>query len=203
MSLPQRLSFSPEQYLAFERGTDARHEYLDGQVYAMAGESLEHSRICVNLAGELRARLRGGPCEVLSPNMKVVTAPPRLFAYPDATVVCGEPRFHDEHRDVLLNPTVIFEVLSRSTEAHDRGEKFLRYRTRIASLQDYILVSQDKPFVEHFSRQPDGSWRYSSVGGLSESIYLASINCRLPLSEIYDRIDFPAADEGGESGPVA
>lgn len=193
MSRPQTSYFSPEEYLALERGTDARHEYLDGQVYAMAGESLERSRICVNLAGELRARLRGGPCEVLSPNMKVVTAPPGLFAYPDATVVCGEPRFHDERRDVLLNPTVIFEVLSPSTEAYDRGEKFFRYRSRIPGLQDYVLVSQGKPFVEHFSRQPDGSWRYSTAGGLSESIYLASVDCRLPLAEIYDRIAFPAA----------
>lgn len=192
MSRPQTSYFSPEEYLAFERGTDARHEYLDGQVYAMAGESLEHSRICVNLAGELRARLRGGPCEVLSPNMKVVTAPPGLFAYPDATVVCGEPRFHDESRDVLLNPTVIFEVLSPSTEAYDRGEKFLRYRTQIESLREYVLVSQHRPLVEHYVRQPDGSWSYSSAGDLSEAVELPSIDCRLPLSEIYDRIIFPA-----------
>jgi Uma2 family endonuclease len=200
MGLPQTLSFfSPEEYLAFERGTDARHEYLDGHVYAMAGESIEHSRICVNVAGELRSLLKGRPCEVLSPNMKVVTSPSGLFSYPDAVVVCGEPQFYDERRDILLNPTVVFEVLSPSTEAYDRGEKFLRYRTQIAALAEYVLISQHRPLVEHYVRQPDGSWSYSSVSTLAETVDLPSIDCRLPLSEIYDRIVFPAgAGDAGE-----
>lgn len=200
MSLPRTLSyFSPEEYLAFERGTDARHEYLDGHVYAMAGESIEHSRICVNVAGELRARLKGRLCEVLSPNMKVVTSPSGLFSYPDVVLVRGEPRFHDERRDILTNPTVVFEVLSPSTEAYDRGEKFLRYRTQIETLQEYVLVSQHRPLVEHYVRRPDGSWSYSSATGLGEAIDLVSIDCRLPLSEIYDRIVFPTgAGEVGE-----
>ena len=193
MSLPRTLSyFSPEEYLAFERGTDARHEYLDGHVYAMAGESIEHSRICVNVAGELRARLKGRPCEVLSPNMKVVTSPSGLFSYPDVVVICGEPQFYDERRDILTNPTVVFEVLSPSTEAYDRGEKFLRYRTHIETLREYTLVSQHRPLVEHYVRQPDGSWSYSSAGSLAEAVALVSIDCSLPLSEIYDRIVFPA-----------
>lgn len=201
MSLPRTLSyFSPEEYLAFERGTDARHEYLDGHVYAMAGESIEHSRICVNVAGELRALLKGSPCEVLSPNMKVVTSPSGLFSYPDVVVICGEPQFYDERRDILTNPTIVFEVLSPSTEAYDRGEKFLRYRTQIETLREYVLVSQHRPLVEHYVRRPDGSWSYSSVGGLSEAIDLPSIDCRLPLSEIYDRIIFPAGDTGDGMG---
>lgn len=199
MSLPRTLShFSPEEYLAFERGTDARHEYLDGHVYAMAGESIEHSRICVNVAGELRARLKGRPCEVLSPNMKVVTSPTGLFSYPDVVVVCGEPQFYDERRDILTNPTVVFEVLSPSTEAYDRGEKFLRYRTQIEALREYVLVSQHRPLVEHYVRQPDGSWSYSSASDLPGAIDLPSIDCRLPLSEIYDRIIFPAG--AGDTG---
>jgi Uma2 family endonuclease len=198
MSLPRTLSyFSPEEYLAFERGTDARHEYLDGHVYAMAGESIEHSRICVNVAGELRSRLKGRACEVLSPNMKVATSPSGLFSYPDVVVVCGEPRFYDERRDILTNPTVIFEVLSPSTEAYDRGEKFLRYRTQIETLQEYVLVSQHRPLIEHYVRQPDGSWSYLSATGLDEAVDLVSIGCRLPLSEIYDRIVFPAGASGG------
>lgn len=203
MSLPRTLShFSPEEYLSFERGTDARHEYLDGHVYAMAGESIEHSRICVNVAGELRARLKGKPCEVLSPNMKVVTSPSGLFSYPDVVVICGEPRFYDERRDILTNPTVVFEVLSPSTEAYDRGEKFLRYRTQIETLREYVLVSQHRPLVEHYVRQPDGSWSYSSAGDLPKAIDLPSIDCRLPLSEIYDRIIFPAGavDAGDGQG---
>jgi len=203
MSLPRTLSyFSPEEYLAFERGTDARHEYLDGHVYAMAGESIEHSRLCVNVAGELRARLKGCPCEVLSPNMKVVTSPSGLFSYPDVVVICGEPQFYDERRDILTNPTVVFEVLSPSTEAYDHGEKFLRYRTQIETLREYVLVSQHRPLVEHYVRQPDGTWSYSSAGDLSGAIDLTSIDCRLPLSEIYDRIIFPAgaADTGEGMG---
>lgn len=203
MSLPRTLShFSPEEYLAFERGTDARHEYLDGHVYAMAGESIEHSRICVNVAGELRARLKGCPCEVLSPNMKVVTSPTGLFSYPDVVVICGEPQFYDERRDILTNPTVVFEVLSPSTEAYDRGEKFLRYRTQVEALREYVLVSQHRPLVEHYVRQPDGSWSYSSADDLSEAIDLPSIDSRLPFSEIYDRIIFPAGagDTGGSRG---
>jgi Uma2 family endonuclease len=199
VSLPRTLSyFSPEEYLAFERGTDARHEYLDGHVYATAGGSIEHSRICVNVAGELRSRLKGKPCEVLSPNMKVVTSPSGLFSYPDVVVICGEPQFYDERRDILTNPTVVFEVLSPSTEAYDRGEKFLRYRTQIEALREYVLVSQHRPLVEHYVRQPDGSWSYSSAGGPSEAIDLPSIDCLLPLSEIYDRIVFPAG-AGGSS----
>jgi Uma2 family endonuclease len=199
MRLPQTSFFIPQEYLAFERATDARHEYLDGQVYAMAGESLEHSRICINVGGELRARLKGRACEVLSPNMKVVTSPAGLFGYPEVVVVCGEPQFHDERRDVLVNPVIIFEVWWPSTEAYDREEKFLRYRTRITTLEVYILVSQHKPLIEHYVRQPDGSWSYSSVSGLSQSLGLPSIDCQLPLSEIYDRIVFPSGVDGGEA----
>ncbi|HEY0546334.1 MAG TPA: Uma2 family endonuclease [Pyrinomonadaceae bacterium] len=186
MSLPQALPvFTSEEYLSLERMSEIRHEYLDGFVYAMAGESPEHSTICFNLAGILHAQLRDKPCRGFSPNMKVRTDESGLYAYPDLAVVCGEPLFHDERRDVLVNPTVIFEVLSPSTEAYDRGEKFLRYRTHLATLKDYVLVTQSKAFIEHFSRQPDGAWLYTVTNGLSESLALASIDCRLPLEEVY------------------
>ena len=186
MSLPQALPvFTSEEYLSLERMSEIRHEYLDGFVYAMAGESPEHSTICFNLAGILHAQLRDKPCRGFSPNMKVRTDESGLYAYPDLAVVCGEPLFHDERRDVLVNPTVIFEVLSPSTEAYDRGEKFLRYRTHLATLKDYVLVTQSKAFIEHFSRQPDGAWLYTVTNGLSESLALASIDCRLPLAEVY------------------
>lgn len=116
---------------------------------------------------------------------KVRTDESGLYAYPDLAVVCGESLFHDERRDVLVNPAVIFEVLSPSTEAYDRGEKFLRYRTRLATLTDYVLVTQSKAFVEHFSRQPDGAWLYTAMSGLSESLSPGSIDCCLPLEEVY------------------
>ena len=189
--------FTPEQYLSLERNSEIRHEYLDGFVYAMAGESPEHSTICFNLAGSLHFQLRDKPCRGFSPNMKVRTSRSGLYAYPDLTVVCGEPAFHDERRDVITNPVVIFEVLSPSTEAYDRGEKFLRYRTEIETLQDYVLVSQDRPRIEHFSRQPDGSWLSSEVSGLAETLSLSSIGCRVELAEVYSRIEFEDLTQQG------
>lgn len=197
MGLAQPLfAATAEEYLALERRAEERHEYLDGQMYAMAGESLEHSTICFNLATILGMQLRGRPCRGLSSNMKICSgsaaaeqrSPRGMFSYPDVTVVCGEPRFHDQHRDVLLNPAVIIEVLSPTTEAFDRGEKFLRYRTHLATLTDYVLVSQARPLIEHFQRQPGGLWLYSSVEGLDGSLVLATIDCHLRLFEVYDRI---------------
>src|SRR5215210_5794527 len=181
--------FMPEEYLDLERQSEIRHEFLDGTVYAMSGESLAHSIICFNLSGILHLQLRGTKCSGLSPNMKVRAGEAGLYAYPDLAVFCGEAVFHDRHGDVLLNPTVIFEVLSRSTQAYDRGEKFERYKT-IESLTDYVLVSQDQPRFEHFSRQPDGSWSHAELDGADAALTLDSINCRVRLADIYDRIDF-------------
>ena len=191
MSLPRALpTFTPEDYLSLERVSDVRHEYLDGFVYAMSGESLNHSTICFNLYGILHSQLRGTPCRGLSPNMKIRTKGESLYSYPDLAVVCGEPVFHDKHGDVLVNPTVVFEVLSPSTEAYDRGEKSLRYRNEIESLRDFVLVAQDRPRVEHFSRQPDGTWSRTEVSGLDGALPLASIDCRIRLADVYDRITF-------------
>jgi Uma2 family endonuclease len=127
--------------------------------------------------------------------MKVKTCDSELFSYPDLTVVCGRPFFLDEHKDVLLNPTAVFEVLSPGTEAYDRGEKFLRYRNGIETLIDYVLVSQIRALVERYSRQPDGQWLYVTVDGLSKRIQIESIRCTLELSEIYARVEFPEVPE--------
>jgi len=190
MSLPHAMPFfTPSEYLTLERQSEIRHEYLDGFVYAMAGESPAHSIICFNLAVVTGPQLKGTPCRGFSPNMKVRAGEAGLYAYPDLAVACGEPDFEDKHGDVLLNPTVIFEVLSRSTEAYDRGEKFERYK-KIETLSDYVLVSQDQPRLEHFSRQPDGTWSRSEVSGASSALLLDSINCRIPLADVYDRIAF-------------
>src|SRR5437667_3522429 len=165
MALPQEYlpALTGEQYLEIERFSEIRHEYLDGLVYAMAGESRDHSRICFNLAGIIQPQLKDTPCEGFSPNMKVRTGIGGLYAYPDLMIVCGEAVFHDEHGDVLLNPTVIFEVLSPSTEKYDRGEKFRRYRTEIESLQDYVLVSHNQLRVEHHHCDADGTWCKAEV----------------------------------------
>jgi Uma2 family endonuclease len=182
--------YTPEDYLIFERTADTRHEFVDGEIFQMAGESLSHSRICVNLSGEVRNKLKGKSCEALSPNMKVRTSTASLFSYPDLTIVCGEPQFHDKKKDVLVNPQVIFEVLSPSTAEYDRTTKFQKYRMGNQTLTDYILVSQDKPFVEHFIKQTDGNWIYRSYGVIEDVLKIDTIESDLNLRELYDRIEF-------------
>src|SRR5262249_49973851 len=194
MALPRPPHHSVEEYLARERESVTRHEYLDGQIYDMAGGRLQHSRIFIKLAVEIGSQLRGRECEALSPNMKVKAGDSGLFAYPDLSVVCGKPVFLDSHRDVLLNPVVIFEVLSPTTEGYDRGEKFFRYRNFINTLADYLVVSQHRPLVENFVRQDDGGqWLYVPVEGLSSKLHIRSIGCLVELSEIYARVDFSQA----------
>lgn len=192
MVLPRtKLHFTAEEYLAFERAAEMKHEYLDGQIYAMAGASPQHNQICFNLAGELRPQLKGRPCRGFSSDQKTSTDPADLFSYPDLTIVCGEPKFHDEQQDVMLNPTVIIEVLSPTTEAYDRGEKFARYR-QLKSLSDYILVAQDKACIEHYIRQPGKRpWLYIVETDLSAKIWIASIKCELKLADVYDLVEFP------------
>ena len=189
--------YSAEEYLEFERQAEERHEYLDGFIYAMAGESPLHADISANLVGLLHEQLRDSPCRVRTKDTKVRSGPTQrrimkgLFSYPDVVVICGEPQYHDEHRDVVINPTVIIEVLSESTEARDRGVKFHRYQTWSPTLTDYVLVSQQAPLIEHFERQADGSWSYHVYQGLEESLTIKSINCTLKLSDVYARIVFP------------
>jgi Uma2 family endonuclease len=181
--------YTAEDYLNFEREADTRHEFLDGEIYQMAGESLSHSRIYINLAAEIGSSLKGKRCEPLSPNMKVRTSTASLFSYPDLTIVCGEPIFHDQKKDVLTNPQVIFEVLSPSTAEYDRTTKFQKYRMGNETLTDYILVSQDKPFVEHFFKQADGNWLYQSYGAIDDILKIETVECQLSLREIYDRVE--------------
>ena len=200
MSLPQSyVSYSVDEYLALEREAEERHEYLDGQIYEMAGESPTHGTICMNLSRIISTQLLGTPCQAFSKDTKVRSGPtPKgryltkgLYSYPDLLVVCGEMKFQDEHRDVLLNPTVIIEVLSPTTEAFDRGEKWVRYQTWLPELTDYVLVSQARPQIDHFHRQPSGEWIYSLVNNLEATFHLTSIDCTLPLTDVYDRIVFP------------
>ena len=187
--------YTPETYLEMERQSATRHEFIDGEIFQMAGESLSHSRICINLGGEVRNRLKGKSCEALSPNMKVRTSTASLFSYPDLTIVCGEPQFHDTKKDVLVNPKVIIEVLSPSTAEYDRTTKFQKYRMGNETLTDYILVSQDKIFVEHFAKQSNGIWGYQSFAELNVFFEIESIKTDLSLREIYDRVEFEPSEE--------
>ena len=190
--------YTVDEYLALERGAFERHFYVDGDVYAMAGESPDHRIVSANLAGTVVTQLKGKPCQARIKDTKVRSglAPMAghqtkgMFSYPDIVVICDEPEYHDAHRDIVLNPKCIIEVLSESTEAFDRGEKFARFQKCNPTLTDYVLVSQDKPQVEHYQRQPDGGWSYHRYEGLDESVLIASIGCTLNLADVYDRVVF-------------
>ena len=193
-----KLIFTVEDYLEIDRESDERYEFLDGEIYAMAGESGEHGDICVNLVGELYPSLRDTDCRLRAKDTKVrsgmfpVKRPlvKGMISYPDLVVICGEPEYHDEFTDVIINPQVIIEVLSSSTEQFDRGEKFHRFQLWNPTLTDYILVSQDKPLVEHYIRQADNSWKFHFYDGLEREFEIESINSRLKLKDIFYRIEF-------------
>jgi Uma2 family endonuclease len=187
---------TPEEYLAFERKSPIKHEYYDGEMFAMAGASREHNLITGNLHAEIRAQLRGRPCEVYMSDIRVLVSPTGLYTYPDVVAVCGERQFEDSEVDTLLNPNLIVEVLSPSTEAYDRGKKFANYR-RLESLREYVMVAQDEVHVERYIRQGD-QWLLTELSRLDDTLRLESIGCDVTVREIYARIQF-AADEGNSS----
>ncbi len=180
-----------EQYLAIDRAAEFRSEFLDGEMVAMSGVSMRHARLQQNISAGLDTPLRDRGCEVFGPDFRVRVSR-RMYAYPDVSVVCGEPRLADERQDILLNPVAIFEVLSPSTEKYDRGVKFQHYRT-IDSLKDYILVDQDQVRIEHYSRDIDNTWTLHDHEKIDDELKISSIGVSLPLSRIYDRVEFPAA----------
>jgi len=180
-----------EEYLAFERGSELRHEFHDGEVVAVTGGTLNHSQVISNLVACLASALQSTTSRVLSQSMRVRIPNSRRYVYPDAVVVVDEPKLEDEQHDTLLNPSTIIEVLSSSTEAYDRGEKF-GYVRRIPSLQEYILVSQDRPRVERFAlNATTGQWVVEdAVEGIEQSVRLSSLNITLPLRDIYRQVRF-------------
>lgn len=175
---------SPEDYLVQERAAEEKSEYLDGHVYAMSGASEQHSLISSNLIGTLWNQLRGRACRVHGSDLRISVRGKRFF-YPDISVVCGPSQFHDNlPKDTVTNPTLVIEVLSDSTAAYDKGAKFFSYQG-IPSLQEYLMVHQDQALVEHYIRRSDDSWIYHKVEGLDASLELPSIECSLPLAEVY------------------
>lgn len=179
---------SPEEYLALDRAAEVRSEYFDGEIVAMAGGSARHSALQINLAAEVQVAFRGTPCRAFSADLRVMI-PGRVYVYPDLSVVCGKPLFADERQDILLNPKVIFEILSPSTEAYDRGVKFRHYR-EIESLTDYILVSQDEIRIEQYTRAEANTWTLHDYQLATDVLTIAAINLSLPISAIYNRVDF-------------
>jgi Uma2 family endonuclease len=185
---PQRL-MTPDEYLAFERHSTVKHQYIDGRLVAMAGASADHNTIQFNLSAALRPQLRGRGCYGFGSDMRVSIGALGIYTYPDLTVVCGERELGPGSPDILLNPTLIIEILSPSTERDDRGRKFGWYR-RIPSLREYVLVAQDKPMIEHYVRQASRPWWWDAVEGLQETIELPSIGCSLVLAEVYEDVEF-------------
>ena len=176
---------TPAEYLALERKSETRSEYINGRVYAMSGASRRHSLIAGNLFREISTQLRDKPCEVHMTDMRVKVDPTGMYTYPDIAAVCGEAQFEDSLIDTLLNPTVIIEVLSPSTEAYDRGEKFAHYR-RLESLREYVLVAQDKIRIEHYRRDGD-QWIFSEAG---DTLDLPAIDCHVGVAAIYEKVVF-------------
>ena len=191
-SQPKTTYLTPEEYLATERQNEYKSEYIDGEMVAMTGTTREHNLITINLGREVSLQLKGRPCEAYTNEMRV-RIPKRGYVYPDMIIVCGEPRFEDSHLDTLLNPNVLVEVLSESTERYDRGKKFSFYQT-IKSLAEYVLIAQDEYKVEQYARQPDGRWLLSSYRSLEDVVELASVQCTLALREVYDKVSLPPSD---------
>jgi Uma2 family endonuclease len=185
-SAAAKTRYTPEQYLALERKAEHKSEYCDGFITAMAGTSREHNVIAVSLTRELSLQLKNRPCDVFMSDMRVLANRTGLYTYPDVVVACGEPVFQDDKRDTLVNPTMIVEVLSPTTESYDRGAKFAHYR-RLETLQEYVLVAQDEVRVERYTRKGE-DWLLTEFTRPDDSLRLASIDCYVPLSEIYARI---------------
>ncbi len=179
----QRLTI--QEYLAHERQAETKSDYLDGETFAMAGASREHNLVCGDIFGSLLVQLRGSGCEVYTSEMRVRT-PDDLLTYPDVVVACGELLFDDSEVDTLLNPILIAEVLSPSTEAYDRLTKLEHYR-RTPSIAEILLVAQDRPRIEHWVRGGDGRWVVEDVQDLDATVELLSIQCTLPLKRVYER----------------
>ncbi len=184
-----KVRVTPGEYLALERESPYKSEYCDGELFARTGASRWHNLISLNIGAELRAQLRDRPCEVYTSDMRVTVSPSGLYTYPDVVVVCEEPVFEDTVSDTLLNPTLLVEVLSKSTADYDRGSKFEHYRT-LASLQEYLLVAQEKPHVMHYVRQSDLTWLLEETHDSDANVHLPSIRCDLALSEVYAKVRF-------------
>lgn len=184
--------YTPEEYLEMERRAEVRSEYYNGRIYAMSGGTLDHARITRDIANYIEERVAPRGCETFTSDVRVKILATGLYTYPDVCVVCGEAQLEDDRRDSLLNPIAIAEVLSPSSEAHVRGEKFAHYR-RIESLQEYVLVAQDRMRMELFTRRND-IWVFTEAAGPDGVLRLESLDIDVPLSAVYRRVEVPASE---------
>jgi Uma2 family endonuclease len=192
MSTVPKHFITPEEYLLRERKAEFRSEYFRGEMFAMAGASANHNLIVLNAGSQLREQLKKKPCRVYPSDLKLRIEATGLYTYPDISVVCGEPQIESDSGDVLLNPVVLVEVLSDSTEGYDRGKKFEHYRT-IPGLEHYVLIAQDRYSIDCFTRSNDGSWNLTSCQGLDEKIMLDAIESELFGTEVYDKVVFASS----------
>lgn len=193
MSTQAKTILTPEEYLEIERKAPFKSEFYDGEMFAMAGAGWAHNLVVWNVIAELGSQLRGRPCSGFPSDIRVRVTATGLYTYPDVVVVCAKPEFLDERRDTLLNPTLIVEVLSPSTEAYDRGRKFEHYRS-IETLREYLLISSDRVLVERYTRQQAGQWLFTSFGNSADAIDLESVGCRVTAAALYDKVDFSAPE---------
>jgi Uma2 family endonuclease len=189
MSAHTQTYMTVEDYLTFERASDVKHEYYAGQIFALAGASEQHNLIASSVVALLYGQVRKRPCNVYPSDMRVKIQHSGIYTYPDISVVCGPAEFEDFSRDTLLNPIVIIEILSPSTESYDRGKKFQNYRT-IETLQEYILIAQDAKQIEQYVRQPGNLWLLSSFSEDDETAALSSIDCVLSVADVYEKVIF-------------
>ena len=193
MSTKKKHRYTPAEYLELERAAEVKSEYLNGEIFLMSGASRRHNLVTGNVFRLLSSQLLCRPCETYTGDMRVRVSEVGLYTYPDVVVTCGEPIFDDLQFDTLLNPSVIVEVLSPSTEAYDRGRKFEFYR-KLASLREYLVVSQDAPHIDRFAVDDLGRWTLTDASGLDAALDVSSIDCSLRLADVYDRIEFEADD---------
>lgn len=183
---------SPEEYLRLERQSEYKSEYVNGEIFAMTGASRKHNLVGGNIFGELRQQLKARQCEVYASEMRVKVTATGLYTYPDVVVVCGAPKFEDKYFDTLLNPTLLVEVLSPSTERYDRIAKSSYYRT-LDSLAEHLLVAQDEVRLEQYVKQPNGQWLLFECSSLENVVELSSISCSLALRDVYDKVSLDRA----------
>ena len=189
---PQKKKYTPEQYLALEEKAEYKSEYVKGHIFKMAGGTEAHITISFNATKLFADKLRG-KCRAYQSDMKVWVEEVGTYFYPDVTVVCGERRFHKGKRDIVENPILLVEVLSQSTKEYDKNDKFFTCQY-IESFQEYVLISQNRPAVQQFVRQSDGSWKYLATIGIESEVKFESVEATVSLSEIYDLVEFEAEE---------
>ena len=187
-ALPKKRKYTPEEYLALEEKAEYKSEYVSGYIFKMAGATEAHNDITLNTAALLKTKLRG-KCKTYANDMKVWVEEAGTFFYPDVTIVCGNRKFYNNKRDTVENPILLIEVLSKSTEEYDKNDKFFTYQ-HIESFKEYVLISQNRPAIQQYMRQPDNTWLYKATIGLGSEVYFESVDTQLLLADIYDLVEF-------------